>query len=97
MFQFPPNNFNLFSIWLSKVWNCWSINLMIRDKSSGYGWGNGMMYVKGNTGGKIKTNKAITLRGFGMFTMNQVNQIWKLCHIQKTTKMAGSDCQQEFF
>ena len=70
---------------------------MIRDKSSGYGWGNGMMYVKGNTGGKIKTNKAITLRGFGMFTMNQVNQIWKLCHIQKTTKMAGSDCQQEFF
>ena len=28
----------------------WSIDAMIKDKSSGYGWGNGMMYVKGNTG-----------------------------------------------
>ena len=25
---------------------------MIKDKSSGYGWGNGMMYIKGNPGGK---------------------------------------------
>ena len=23
---------------------------MIKDESSGYGWGNGMMYVKGNEG-----------------------------------------------
>ena len=26
---------------------------MIRDESSGYGWGNGMMFVKGNAGASM--------------------------------------------
>ena len=28
-----------------EVWNCFSIDAMIKDKSSGYGWGHGMMYI----------------------------------------------------
>ena len=46
IFQILSNLFHFFS----KAWNCWSINAMIKDKSSGYGWGNGMMFVKGNAG-----------------------------------------------
>ena len=49
----------------------WSIDAMIRDESSGYGWGNGMMYVKGNEG-------ASYFIGFGEFPIDQV--LWKTCH-----------------
>ena len=52
-FIFFQTKFTSFTIWLFKAWNCWSINAMIRDESSGYGWGNGMMFVKGNAGASM--------------------------------------------
>ena len=39
---------------------------MIKDKSSGYGWGNGMMYVKGNPGapaGELSLQYGLNVNG----------------------------------
>ena len=51
------SSFTYFSNLWSKVWNCWRINEMINNKTSGYGWGNGII------SGEIMINSRE--RGFG--------------------------------
>ena len=31
--------------------------MMIKDESSGYGWGNGIMYSEGNSGDSVNNSK----------------------------------------
>ena len=67
---------------------CFSINLMIKDKSSGYGWGNGIMYIKGNPGVKIfyVKNKMCGMKKIH----GLISQIaCKPYHSQWTIRMAG--------
>ena len=57
-----------------EVWNCFSIDAMIKDKSSGYGWGHGMMYIDENPGylGKVATDNDL------LFSQSQKSEMLQM-------------------
>ena len=73
---------------------------MIKDESSGYGWGNGIMYSEGNPGDSVnnsrkgKLNVKIKRQTYFASVCVHIKQVemallWRCCQCQETTKMAG--------
>ena len=57
-----------------EVWNCFSIDAMIKDKSSGYGCGHGMMYIDEKPG---YLEKVATKDGL-LFSQCPKSEMWHM-------------------